>query len=114
VSGLLLRIVLNAVVLFMVIVKLPGIFIDTLGGTLLSATIVGIANGAIRPLLALAAIPFNALTLGWTTFVTNIFAPLMVVKTLPGIEISSLMAMVVSILLMTACSFALSIIIQDR
>lgn len=112
--GFLLRIVINAVVLFWVVVIFPGIFVDTLGGTLLGAAIVGIANAAIRPVLSLAAIPFNSITLGWTTFFTNIVAPLMVVKTLPGIQISSLLASVTSILLMTACSFTLSKVIQDR
>jgi putative membrane protein len=100
--------------LFFVVVKLPGIFVDTLGGTLLGAAIVGIANAAIRPLFSLIAIPFNPITLGWLTFFTNVFTPMMVVKTLPGIQISSLLTSVASILLMTACSFTLSKVIQDR
>ena len=34
-AGFLLRILINAVILFAVVAKLPGIFVDTLGGTLL-------------------------------------------------------------------------------
>lgn len=115
VSGFLLRIIINAIVLFFVTVKLPGIFVDTLGGTLLGAAIVGIANAAIRPLLlSLSALPFNTLTLGSFTFFTNLLAPLMVVKTLPGFQISSVMAPAAGILLMTVCSYTLSRVIQDR
>lgn len=113
-AGFLLRIIINAVVLFFVAVKLPGVFVDTLGSTLLGATIVGLANAAIRPLLSLAALPFNTMTLGSLTFVTNIFTPLMVVKTLPGVQISSFLAPLAGIVLVSLCSFTLTKVIHDR
>jgi len=114
VSGFLLRIIINAVILIMLVIELPGVFVDTLGGTLLGGVIVGLANAAIRPLLMIAALPFNLLTLGGITFMTNIFTPFMVVEALPGFQISSVMASLTGILLMTLCSFTLSKIIQDR
>lgn len=113
-SGFLLRIIINAVILFIVAVKLPGIFVDTLGGTLLGAAIIGLANAAIRPILSLSSMPFNMVTLGGFTFFTNVLAPLMVVKTLPGFQISSFMAPAAGLLLMTVCSYTLSKVIQDR
>ncbi|HWR42475.1 phage holin family protein [Sporomusa sp.] len=113
-SGFLLRIIINAVILIVVVAELPGIFVDTLGGTLLGATIVGLANAAIRPLLAVAALPFNALTLGGITVMTNIFTPFMVVKALPGFQISGAVALMTGVLLMTVCSFMLSKVIHDR
>ncbi len=112
--GFLLRIVINAVVLFILIVKVPGIFVDTLGSTLLGATIIGLANAAIRPLLSVIEAPANWFTLGGLTFFTNIFTPLMVIKALPGFQIYSFLAPLAGILLMTACSFTLSKVIQDR
>jgi putative membrane protein len=114
VTGFLLRIIINAVILIMLVVELPGVFVDTLGGTLLGGVIVGLANATIRPLLMLAALPFNFLTLGSITFMANIFTPFMVVKALPGFQISSVLASLTGILLMTLCSFTLSKIIQDR
>ncbi|MDR3590566.1 MAG: phage holin family protein [Negativicutes bacterium] len=113
-SGFLLRIIINAVVLFVVAVELPGIFVDTLGGTLLGAAIIGLANAAIRPLLSMAPVPFNILTLGGCTFFTNLLTPLMVVKTLPGFAISSFLAPAAGVLLMTVCSCTLSKVIHDR
>lgn len=112
--GFLLRIIINAIVLFFVIAELPGIFVDTLGSTLAGAAIVGLANAAVRPLLMMAAMPFNWVTIGGITFLTNIAAPLMVVKALPGFQISSLIAPIVGVLLMTICSCTLSKVIQDR
>ncbi|MDF2571563.1 MAG: Mycobacterial 4 phage holin, superfamily [Sporomusa sp.] len=113
-SGFLLRIIINAVILIVVVVELPGVFVDTLGGTLLGAAIVGLANAAIRPLLAIAALPFNMLTLGGITVMTNIFTPLVVVKALPGFQISGVLTSLTGVLLMTLCSFALSKVIHDR
>lgn len=113
-SGFLLRIIINAVILVVLVAELPGVFIDTLGGTLLGGAIVGLANAAIRPLLAVAAVPVNAITLGSFTVITNIFTPLMVVKTLPGFQISGAITTLTGILLMTLCSFTLSKVIHDR
>jgi len=113
-TGFLLRIIINAVILIMLAVELPGVIVDTLGGTLLGGAIVGLANAAIRPILLIAALPFNLPTLGSITFATNIFTPFMVVKTLPGFEISSLMTSIIGVMLLTLCSFALSKIIHDR
>jgi putative membrane protein len=113
-TGFLLRIIINALILILLVAELPGVFVDTLGGTLLGGVIVGLANAAIRPLLMIAAIPFNLLTLGSITFITNIFTPFMVVKALPGFQISSVVASCAAIMLMTLCSFTLSKVIHDR
>jgi len=51
--GFLLRIIINAVLLFLVIGQLSGIFVDTLGGMLLGVLIIGIVNAALRPILML-------------------------------------------------------------
>lgn len=113
-SGFLLRIIINAVILFIVVIELPGIFVDTLGGTLLGAAIVGIANAAIRPLLSVAALPLSILNLGGITVMTNIFAPIVVVKALPGFQVSGMVTSLAGILLMTLCSMTLSKVIHDR
>lgn len=113
-SGFLLRIIINGVVLVAVVAKLPGIFVDTLGGTLLGAAIIGLANAVIRPLLSYISLPLDSLTLAGVTVVTNLFTPLMVVKTLPGYQITGMLASLSGILLLTVCSFTLSKVIQDR
>lgn len=112
--GFLLRIIINSVILFFLMVEIPGVFVDTLGGTLLGAAIIGLANAAVRPILTLAAMPFNWVTLGGFTFFTNILAPLMVVKMLPGFQVSSFLAPMASVIVMTLCSSTLSKVIHDR
>ena len=112
--GFLLRIIINALVLFVVVVKLPGVFVDTLGTTLLGAAIIGIVNALIRPFFAFAKVKFTGLRLGGFTFAANIFTPFMVVQTMPGIQVYSALATIPGIVLMTACSFTLTKVIRDR
>ncbi|MBP2649557.1 MAG: Mycobacterial 4 phage holin, superfamily [Firmicutes bacterium] len=113
-AGFLLRIIINTVVLLVIVVKLPGFFVDTLGSTLLGAAIIGLANAAIRTVFSLFSAPFDLVTLGSCTFLTNLVAPLMVIKTVPGCQISSFFASVLGVLLITICSYTLSKNIHDR
>jgi len=114
VCGFLLRIIINALMLFFFLTEFPGVFVDTLGGILAAVAIVGIANAAVRPLMAKVSLPCRGVALGGITFVTNLVTPLMLVKTLPGIQIAGAAAPVAGLCLLTACSFAVSKVIEDR
>jgi putative membrane protein len=114
VSGFLLRIIFNALILFFVMAEFPGIFVDTLGSTLVGAALVGLANAAIRPLLAVIDLPLTWQTLGSLTLFTNVLTPMVVIKALPGFQIHSIMASLGGLLLLTVCSCTLSKMIQDR
>ncbi|WP_378950422.1 phage holin family protein [Pelosinus sp. sgz500959] len=112
--GFLLRIIINALLLFLVIAELPGIFVDTLGGMLLGVLIVGLVNATVRPIMMLASRPLNWLHLGGATFIMNIVTPFIVIKTLPGFQIYNMTAPILGVFLMTICSCTLSKVIQDR
>lgn len=111
-SGFLLRILINALVLFLVVAELPGVFVDTLGGTLLGSAIIGVANAAIRPLLSIMHL--NGISLGGFTFAVNFFTPLAVVAALPGFQISSIIASVTGVVLMTVTSYTCTRVIRDK
>lgn len=112
--GFLLRIIINALVLLMVVIKLPGVFVDTLGTALLGAIIIGLVNAAIRPGFEFAKVRLSSLKLGGLTFVMNIFAPFIVFQALPGIQVHSAVTTIPGIVLVTACSYMLTRVIQDR
>lgn len=112
--GFLLRIIINAVLLFLIIGELPGIFVDTLGGMILGVVILGIANAALRPILLRMSRPFDWLNLGGITFVMNSVTCLLVIKMLPGFQVYGMRAPVICVLLLTICSCTLSKVIQDR
>jgi len=113
-SGFLLRIIINALLLFLVIAELPGIFVDTLGGMLLGVVIVGIVNATLRPILMFMDRPLNYLNLGGVTLIMNILTIFMIITILPGFQINSILAPSIGVLLLTICSVTLSKVIQDR
>jgi putative membrane protein len=112
--GFLLRIIINAVLLFLIIVELPGIFVDTLGGMLLGVAIIGLVNATLRPILIRSDYILNWKKTGGVTFVMNVVTSLLVIKLLPGFQIYSMIAPVIGVLLLTICSCTLSKVIQDR
>ena len=72
---LLLRLLINAVALYVTVLIVPGIsFIDgrvEVGPLLLVALIFGLVNALIRPIVKLLTCPFYVLTLGLFTFIVN-------------------------------------------
>ena len=69
-----LRLVINAVALWVAAYFVDGIVLETgQGGVLLAALVFGLINALIRPIIALATCPFYILTLGLFTLVVNAF-----------------------------------------
>ncbi|MBV8152280.1 MAG: phage holin family protein [Candidatus Eremiobacteraeota bacterium] len=69
---LLVRLVLNAVALYLVAQFVPGVHLtDGIVGTLIAALILGIANAIVKPILIILSLPLEILTLGLFTFVIN-------------------------------------------
>jgi putative membrane protein len=72
---LLLRLLINAVALYVTVLIVPGItFIGgrvEVGPLLLVALIFGLVNALIRPVVKLLTCPFYVLTLGLFTFIVN-------------------------------------------
>lgn len=113
-SGFLLRGIFNGITLVCAIMAMPGIFVDSLGTTLLGATVLGLANAIIRPMLEVLAVPLDSLTLGWMTLVTNIALPTVAFTILPGIEIHNAIAILILVGSLTVSSYVLTRCIQDR
>ena len=73
---LVVRLLINAVALWVAAQVVPGIGFaregqDAIGTVLIVALIFGIVNALIKPLVALVTCPFYMLTLGLFTFVVN-------------------------------------------
>lgn len=114
VCGLLLRIVVNAVILYWMVEWLPEIFVDTFWCLLAASLAVGIANGLVRTILCKLRCPLSWRTLGGLTFLTNLLTPAALLKVLPGVQVSSLFLPFLSMGVVTLCSCLLSVYIQDR
>jgi putative membrane protein len=71
VHGFLLRLVLNALALWLVSVIVPGIHVDGLLPLFGAALVLGVLNAFVRPLLVILTLPITLLTLGLFLFVIN-------------------------------------------
>lgn len=71
-TNLIIRIVINAVALFVAAYLVPGIEItENAGGLLLVAIVFGLVNALIKPIVSILTCPINVLTLGLFTLVIN-------------------------------------------
>lgn len=69
---ILIRILINAVALWVTAQILPGIHIEAgIGALLIVAVIFGLVNAFIRPVIRLLSLPITCLTLGLYTLVIN-------------------------------------------
>jgi putative membrane protein len=69
--GLLIRLIVNAVALWVVTLIVPGITASGPGGLILAALILGIVNAILRPILIVLSLPLELITLGLFTLVIN-------------------------------------------
>lgn len=69
--NLVVRLLVNALIVFALAWALPGIHIGTFWTALLVAVILGLLNAFVRPLLIILTIPVTIITLGLFIFVIN-------------------------------------------
>jgi putative membrane protein len=69
--GLLVRLLINALGLWLASVLVPGLEIHGAGTLLAAALLLGIVNAFVRPLIVLLTLPFTVLTLGFFLLVVN-------------------------------------------
>ncbi len=88
-TNLIIRIVINAVALFVAAYLVPGLTVtDNLMGLLLVAVIFGLVNAFIKPIVSILTCPINVLTLGLFTLVINALM-LMLTGSLTGGRLST-------------------------
>lgn len=70
--NLLIRLVINAIALWVASYLVPGIVLTTdVGGILIVAVIFGLINALIKPIIDFFTCPFYIITLGLFTFIVN-------------------------------------------
>ena len=69
---LLIRLIINAIVFYLIAKYVQGFNHDLSGGTaIIAAIIFGLVNAIIRPILLLITLPINIVTLGLFTIIVN-------------------------------------------
>jgi putative membrane protein len=71
VNGFIIRLIANAIALFVVAYFIPGVAVTSIVGAFVAAFVLGIVNAILRPILIILSLPIEILTLGLFTLVIN-------------------------------------------
>ncbi|MHB1285620.1 MAG: phage holin family protein [Leptospirales bacterium] len=106
--SLILRMFLNALIVYAVAHVIKGVHIKGFGTAILVAIVLGLLNALIRPILFLLTLPINILTLGFFTFVLNALLFWSVTWFVPGFTVDSFISALVSSFLVSLMSLIFS------
>lgn len=90
--GIILRLAITALGLWLASVLLPGITIATPGTLILAALLMGVVNALVRPLAVLLTLPLTILTLGIFLLFVNAAMFGLVAALLDGFSVSGFFA----------------------
>ncbi|MCS6867591.1 MAG: phage holin family protein [Thermus sp.] len=113
--GLLVRLLLNTLALWLVSLLYPGVRFAPGAGLLdylVAGAIWGLANALLRPLLLLLTLPLNLLTLGLFTLAVN-GAVLYLVAEATALEVQGFLGALVGALILSLVSLFLNWLFRD-
>jgi uncharacterized membrane protein YvlD (DUF360 family) len=108
---------LDAVVLVILAVILPGFSFDEPGAAVLAAVCVGLMNALVWPVVARFALPLSVLTLGGAALALNVLLVAIAISIVPGTEIATwweAVIIAVGLAVLTALFSALLAIDEDE
>ena len=91
-SGIVLRLLIYALGLWLASALIPGISIQTPGTLLLAAFLMGLVNALVRPIVVVLTIPITIITLGLFLLVVNAAMFGLVAAFLEGFRVSGFFA----------------------
>jgi putative membrane protein len=110
----LLRLVVNAVAVFLAANLVPGIHVTGPATAILAGLILGLVNAVIKPILFVLTLPFTILTLGLFIFVVNAICLALVAWLVPGFSIAGFGAAFLGALVISAVNWLLHAIVSVR
>ena len=113
-TGIVLRIVIVALGLWLAAKLLPGLYFDGPGTLFLAAVLLGIVNAVIRPLAIVLTLPLTLLTLGLFLLVVNAGMLGLVAALLDGFRISTFWTALGGSLIVSIVSWAASGLLNDK
>lgn len=91
-AGFLIRLLINALGLWLAAAIVPGIAITGTGTLILAALLMGVVNALVRPIAVLLTLPITIVTLGIFLLVLNAAMFALVAWLLPGFTVSGFWA----------------------
>ena len=113
-TGIVLRIVVVALGLWLAAEVLPGLSFDSPGTLFAAALLLGIVNAIVRPIAILLTLPLTLITLGMFLLVVNAGMLGLVALMLGGFHISGFWTAVGASLIVSAISWVASGLLNDK
>lgn len=105
---LLIRLIINAIVFYLIAKYVPGFTIASFGTAVIAAIIFGLVNAIIRPILLLITLPINIVTLGLFTIIVNALMFWLTVTLVPGFTVAGFVPALEGAIIMMVISLILS------
>ncbi|MBC3847377.1 phage holin family protein [Winogradskyella echinorum] len=113
--NLIIRLLLNAIAVFVLAHILNGVTVDGYVGAIIVAVVLSILNLLVKPILVILTLPITILTLGLFLLVINALIILLADKLIDGFGVSSFWtALLFSILLSILQSLLQSFLKEDK
>ena len=112
--GFLLRVLVNAVAIYLVAAIVPGISVSGLLTALGAGLVLGLINAIVRPVLILLTLPVTLVTLGLFLVVLNAFCLWLTAQLVRGFEVHGVWPALYGALLISVVSWLLNAFVSDR
>jgi len=106
--GLVIRLLINALAIYIASQIVPGVHLADLKTALFVAIVLGVINAVVRPVLLLLTLPINFLTLGLFTFIINALMVMLASQFVQGFTVDSFFAALVFSIFVTLVSGVLT------
>jgi putative membrane protein len=112
--GFLLRVLANALAIFLAAAIVPGIEIRGVLAALGAGLVLGLVNAVVRPVLLVLTLPLTLVTLGLFLFVLNGLCLWLTSLLVKGFEVHGFWAAVFGALIVSVVSWLLTAFLSDR
>lgn len=90
--GLIIRVLISAVAVFIASYFVPGVVVNGFGTALVVAVVLGLLNAFVKPVLTVLTIPITVLTLGLFLIVLNVLMVYLTDYLVDGFRVSGFIA----------------------
>jgi putative membrane protein len=110
--GFLIRVLINAVAIYVATALVSGIRVSTTSTLILAALVLAVINAAVRPIMVILTLPLTVITLGLFLLVLNAVCLWLVTLIVPGVEVRSFGSAFLGALIISVVSWLLTRLIE--
>jgi putative membrane protein len=112
--GLLIRVLVNALAIWLATEIVPGIEAASATAVLVAGLVLGLVNAIVRPILLVLTLPLTLVTLGLFLFVLNALCLWLTSAVVPGFDVRGFWSAFGGALLVSALSWVVNGFVSDR